>query len=174
MVRETDERLLLDEVDRGILYMLQENARTTTHDEISAAVGVSPSTVRNRIGQLEDAGIIEGYMPQIDYERAGFPLHVQFVCTVSASERSQRAREALTVNGVVSVRETLTGERNLVVEAVATGTRDLGTITEALNDLEMTIHTSDIVTGSYNQPFNYFKSDSDVTEAALPNEIYDE
>ncbi|ADJ13844.1 Lrp/AsnC family transcriptional regulator [Halalkalicoccus jeotgali] len=105
MVREKDERLLLDEIDRGILYMLQENARTTTHDEISAEVGVSPSTVRNRIGQLEEAGIIEGYMPKIDYERAGFPLHVQLVCTAS-SERSQRAQEALTVNGVVNVRDT--------------------------------------------------------------------
>lgn len=146
MIREKDDRLLLDEVDRGILYMLQENARTTTHDEISAEVGVSPSTVRNRIGQLEDAGIIEGYTLQIDYERAGFPLHVQFVCTVPASERSQRTKEALKINGVVAVREMLTGERNLVVEVVAVGTRDLGTITESLNGLEMTIHTSDIVT----------------------------
>lgn len=149
-MREKDDRLLLDEIDRGVLYMLQEDARTTTHDEISAAVGVSPSTVRNRIGQLEEAGIIEGYMPQIDYERAGFPLHVQFVCTVSASDRAQRAREALEINGVVSVREMLTGERNLVVEAVATGTHDLGAITEALNELEMTVHTSDIITSSYN------------------------
>jgi DNA-binding Lrp family transcriptional regulator len=37
---------------------------------------VSASTVRNRIDRLEEAGVIEGYYPKINYERANFPLHV--------------------------------------------------------------------------------------------------
>jgi DNA-binding Lrp family transcriptional regulator len=45
-------------------------------DEIAEEVDVSASTVRNRIDRLEEAGVIEGYYPKINYERANFPLHV--------------------------------------------------------------------------------------------------
>lgn len=48
----------LDEVDRGILYLLQKDARHNTNKEIGDAVGVSPGTVRNRIENLEEAGVI--------------------------------------------------------------------------------------------------------------------
>lgn len=37
--------------------------------------------VRNRITALENAGVIKTYTPELDYERAGFSLRVQFICT---------------------------------------------------------------------------------------------
>lgn len=58
--------LTLDEVDRGILYVLQQDARNTTISEIASEVDVSASTVRNRIDDMEAEGIIEGYYPKID------------------------------------------------------------------------------------------------------------
>lgn len=67
---------VLDETDRGILYLLQQNARETTAAEIAEAVGVSAGTVRNRIDRLEEQGVLEGYIPDIDYETAGFELHI--------------------------------------------------------------------------------------------------
>ena len=60
----------LDEVDRSILYLLQEDARGTSAEAMADKVGVSASTIRNRIDQLEDDGIIRGYHPEIDYEAA--------------------------------------------------------------------------------------------------------
>ncbi|WP_267643849.1 Lrp/AsnC family transcriptional regulator, partial [Haloarchaeobius amylolyticus] len=115
----------LDEVDRGILFALQEDARNTTIDEIAQQVEVSPSTVRNRIDRLEDEGIIEGYYIKVDYEKAAFPLHVLFTCSAPTEERESLAREALESRGVVDVREMLTSKRNLFIEAVATDTQDL-------------------------------------------------
>lgn len=50
----------LDDVDRSILYMLQQDARNSTAQDIADRAGVSASTVRNRIDQLEADGIIEG------------------------------------------------------------------------------------------------------------------
>ncbi|UPV77100.1 winged helix-turn-helix transcriptional regulator (plasmid) [Halorussus limi] len=50
----------LDEVDRGILFALQRDARNTTIDEIPSNVEVAASTVRNRISNLEEAGVIKG------------------------------------------------------------------------------------------------------------------
>lgn len=45
-------------MDTGILYLLQENARTNTTKRIGEPVGVSSSAVGNRIQKLEERGVI--------------------------------------------------------------------------------------------------------------------
>jgi DNA-binding Lrp family transcriptional regulator len=150
----------LDDVDRGILYALQQDARNTTIDEIADEVDVSPSTVRNRITRLEETGAIEGYYSKINYEKAAFPLHVLFICSAPADERERLAREALDSRGVVDVREMLTSMRNLFVEAVATDTQDLTTISNDLAELGFTIESSEILTNHYTRPWAHFEYDS--------------
>jgi len=149
----------LDSVDRGILYALQRDARNTTIAEIAAEVDVSSSTVRNRIERLEDAGVIEGYYPKINYEKAAFPLHVLFICSAPAEERGRLASEALDSRGVVDVREMLTSTRNLYVEAVATDTGDLTSISNTLAALGFQVESSEIVTEHYTRPWAHFEYD---------------
>ncbi|WP_227378844.1 Lrp/AsnC family transcriptional regulator [Haladaptatus halobius] len=146
----------LENVDRGILYLLQQDARNTTAQEIGETVGVSPSTVRNRIEQLEPDDIIQGYHPEIDYEAANLPLCVLFVCTAPAVERTEFVEKTLGVHGVVDVREMLTGRRNLHVEVVGTSTEDITRITDALHELGLTIDSSEIMRQRRAQPFNHF------------------
>ncbi|MFC6977099.1 Lrp/AsnC family transcriptional regulator [Halomicroarcula sp. GCM10025709] len=147
----------LDDVDRGILFTLQRDARNTTIDEIAGEVDVSPSTVRNRIDQMEEAGVIEGYYPKIDYERANFPLHVMFVCSAPPEQREELAAKALEARGVVDVREMLTGKRNLYVEVVATDTRDLTAITNELSGLGFDVESSEIITSHSVRPWGEFE-----------------
>lgn len=144
---------VLDETDRGILFELQQDARNTTAQEIADAVEVSASTVRNRIANLEAHGIIEGYHPKLDYERAGYALRVLFVGTAPPKDRDHLARECLSVGGVVDVREMLTSQRNLYIEAVATSTRDLTAITQELIDLGIEVLSSEIISNQYSQPY---------------------
>lgn len=146
----------LDNVDRGILHELQLDARNRTAQEIADKVDVSASTVRNRIEQLEDGGVIEGYHPKIDYEEANLPLQILFVCTAPPTERSELVEEILDVRGVVDVRETLTGRRNLYVEAVGTGTSDTVRITDAIHEIGLSIESSEILRQRRVQPFNHF------------------
>jgi len=159
MVNSQDDTVVLDDVDRRILYELQRDARRTTYGEISATVDVSQSTVRNRIATLEDAGVIKTYSPELDYERAGFPLRIQFVCTAPTETRHRIGQNALEVGGVITVQEMVTSERNLLIELIATSSRDLTEITRELVDIDLTIHSSNIVTNTYRQPFNYFEDD---------------
>jgi DNA-binding Lrp family transcriptional regulator len=151
----------LDDVDRGILFVLQRDARNTTIAEIADEVDVSSSTVRNRIERLEEEGVIEGYYPKIDYEAAAFPLHVLFICSAPAEDRERLAREALESRGVVDIREMLTSSRNLYVEAVATDTRDLTTISNELAALGFEVETSEIITNHYTRPWVHFEYDPD-------------
>ncbi len=146
----------LDNVDRGILHELQIDARNRTAQEIADKVDVSASTVRNRIRELEDDGVIEGYHPKIDYETADLPLQILFVCSAPPEERSEMVEKILDVRGIVDVRETLTGSRNLYVEAVGTGTSDTVRITDALHETGLSIESSEIMRQRRVQPFNHF------------------
>ncbi len=51
----------------------------------------------------------------------------------------------------------MASEHNLLVELIATNSQDLTEITNELEDLNLAIHTSQIVTSTFNQPFNYFE-----------------
>ncbi|PSP52404.1 hypothetical protein BRC67_04665 [Halobacteriales archaeon QH_3_68_24] len=82
----------LDNVDRGILYMLQEDARNTTSEDIADKTGVSASTIRNRLERLEDDGVIRGYHPEIDYEAANLPLRVMFVIRTRSTTSASKSR----------------------------------------------------------------------------------
>lgn len=152
----------LDNVDRGILHLLQLDARNTTAQEIGDKTGVSPSTVRNRIDELEEGGVITGYHPQINYEAADLPLRVLFVVTASPTERSETVEDLLDIKGVVDVRETLTGKRNLYVEAVGTTTTDITRMTDAVHELGLEIESSDLIKQHQCQPFNHFHYEGDL------------
>lgn len=152
----------LDNVDRGILHLLQLDARNTTAQEIGDRTGVSPSTVRNRIERLEEGGVIRGYRPQIDYESADLPLQVLFVITAPPADRSEVVEDLLDIKGVVDVRETLTGRRNLYVEVVGTTTTDITRMTDSIHDLGLEIESSDILKQHRSQPFNHFHYEGDL------------
>lgn len=146
----------LDDVDRSILYKLQEDARHTTAQEMADSIGVSASTVRNRIEQLEEDGIVKGYHPEIDYEAANLPLQVTFVISVEPSELEARSAELREIQGVIDVREMLTGRRNIYADVVGTSTRDLTRITDAIHDLGVQVESSEVMRRRFVQPFNHF------------------
>jgi Lrp/AsnC family leucine-responsive transcriptional regulator len=146
----------LDNVDRGILFHLQQDARSTTAQEIAETVGVSASAVRNRIEQLEEEGIIKGYYPEVDYKAADLPLRVLFVCTVPTTERTAYVERMLDIQGVVDVREMLTGRRNIHVEVVGTSTEDITRITDILHEPGVTVESSEIIRQRRMQPFDHF------------------
>ena len=154
----------LDNVDRGILYHLQRDARNTTTDEMAETVGVSASTIRNRIEALEDDGIIKGYHPEIDYEAANLPLRVLFVCTVPATNQSEFVQKMLEIQGVVDLREMLVGRRNIYVEVVGTSTKDITRITDTLHDSGVTIESSEIMRERHMQPFDHFHFSEETAE----------
>lgn len=149
----------LDEVDRAILQLLQRDARNLTAVDIAERVGVTDGTVRNRIGDLEDRGIVEGYVPMIDYERAGYQLQIRIMCTASIVDREELAREALQVEGVVEVHEVMTGKRNVEVKAVAPRHEDLTRIARTLDEIGLDVESEELIRHHYFRPFDHFGTD---------------
>ncbi len=149
----------LDQIDRGILHILQEDARNHVASELADVLNIAPNTVRNRIERMEAGGVIQGYHPLIDYEAAGFQLHVVFICTVPISERADKAEQAMAVPGVIEVTEVLSGTNNLTVEVVATDGDDITQIAERLEGAGVTIQDERFLKNVRAQPYNPFGAD---------------
>jgi|AntRauTorcE11898_2_1112593.scaffolds.fasta_scaffold14106_2 DNA-binding Lrp family transcriptional regulator len=150
---------VIDDIDRAILYELQTDARHNTNAAISDRVGVSASTVGKRITRLEDCGIIDGYHPEIDYEEAGFPLHVLFICTVSITDRAELIDETLEIDGVLDIRELMRGRENVHIRAIGSENDDITKIAQTLDNLGYSVTDEILLREEYNQPAARFDAD---------------
>jgi DNA-binding Lrp family transcriptional regulator len=146
----------LDDLDRYIIYCLQEDARNTSSSDIAKNIGVSSSTVRNRIHKLEEKGVLNGYPVDTDYEKAGFQLHTLIVCTAPIPKREELAQAALEISGVVSVREVMTGAGNVHITAVGADGDDLSRIGRELDDLGLEVVDEDIIRNEYTHAYHGF------------------
>ena len=83
--------LQLDSVDRAILAVLQDDARTSNRD-LAAAVHVSPSTSSERVRALRAEGVIRGYHADVDFGALG--RHVQALTAVTIRPPTREVVEA--------------------------------------------------------------------------------
>ncbi|MHC1626482.1 MAG: Lrp/AsnC family transcriptional regulator [Methanoculleaceae archaeon] len=60
----------MDESDRLILHLLEEDCRTPL-SETAAMTGLSGDEVRERIRRMEESGVIRRYTALVDWEKAG-------------------------------------------------------------------------------------------------------
>ena len=146
----------MDQTDREIIHCLQGDARNVTTAEIGAELDISGSTVANRISQLEESGIIAGYAPIIDYERAGYTQHHLFVGTVAGDDADEIIASIPDLTGVVNVTTLLTDERNVVVEVIAEEASEVEEVANELSELGVTIVRTDVVTNEVARPFDSY------------------
>ena len=75
----------LDQLDRDILFHLQQDGRLT-NVELARRVGLTPPPCLRRVKRLEESGIITGYRARVDAEAAGRGLEVIVSIEVSVSD----------------------------------------------------------------------------------------
>ncbi|MDZ7849930.1 MAG: Lrp/AsnC family transcriptional regulator [Halodesulfurarchaeum sp.] len=139
----------LDTIDRQILSALQGRARHTSSTEVAEQLDISASTVRSRLAKLEERGIVRGYYIDIDYDAAGYPLFTKIVCTAPVADRDELAKAAQEIDGVTAVREVMTGERNVYVNAIGTDHDDLNRISTELDELGLHVVDEQLVRDEY-------------------------
>ncbi len=146
----------IDGVDRAILYALQEDARNMSSGDIAERTGTSDSTVRKRIQRLESDGIIKGYTAEVDYQQSGYPLRMLLYCTATIPDRGDYVPDILNIDGVVSVQELITGEKNLLVTAVGKSDDDITPVAQELLDMGITVADEVLVRSHETTPFGEF------------------
>ncbi|HEY4334810.1 MAG TPA: Lrp/AsnC family transcriptional regulator [Puia sp.] len=78
----------LDEKDRAILRLLQDNAKITVR-EIAAKIHLSTTPVHERIRRLEETGVIRQYATLLDHAKVRKGLMA--ICYVSLKEHNKRS-----------------------------------------------------------------------------------
>ena len=86
--KENPQVVDVDEKDRAILQLLQENAKLTVR-EIAHQVHLSPTPVHERIKRMEDTGVIRQYVALVDHSKVKKGLMV--ICYVSIKEHNKKS-----------------------------------------------------------------------------------
>jgi len=124
----------IDDLDVAILRRLNEDARRSYRD-IAKGLGVSISTVSNRVKRLEADRVITGYVPVVDPKRIGFDVIAVVGVTISRGkllEVQRRIGKDERVFGVYDV----TGEWDSVIMVRFKSTRELDTFIKKLVAME--------------------------------------
>ncbi|WP_418284730.1 Lrp/AsnC family transcriptional regulator [Halorubrum sp. DTA46] len=116
----------LDETDRAILRILQADARTP-FSEVARQIDMSSATVHDRVGRMEDAGVIEGYHAEIDPKAVGYGVSAFVGLRVEQGREEDALDRLRDIDGVREIHLT-TGEWDVILRVVAEDTdrlRDL-------------------------------------------------
>ncbi|MFC5277976.1 Lrp/AsnC family transcriptional regulator [Halorubrum rubrum] len=116
----------LDDTDRAILRILQEDARTP-FSEIARRIDMSSATVHDRVGRMEDAGVIEGYHASVNPKAVGYGVSALVGLRVEQGREEDALERLREIEGVREIHLT-TGEWDVILRVVAEDTdrlRDL-------------------------------------------------
>lgn len=109
----------LDEIDRKILTLLQQDSRMTMQ-EISDKVGLSPSPCHRRIKILEERGVITRYGATLDQRAVWLPVSVFVSIKLVRQKEEDLERFAKAVANWREVLECylMTGHRDYLLRVV--------------------------------------------------------
>jgi len=113
----------MDEIDRNILKLLQEDGRMS-YSEIARRIGVPESTVRLRVKRLIEEGIIRKFAALINPFKAGYTI-VAFIAVDVEPNKIKRAVEELSKLPEVDVLGIATGAHDVLMQVTVRDLQEL-------------------------------------------------
>lgn len=107
---------MVDALNLKIIESLKVNSRISFVD-IGKNIGLSPSSVRERVQKLEDGGVIEGYKVQLNNKKLGFGLEV-FIMFKLFSTKLSIFCEDLNQFPEINEAHRITGTHNIFMKVV--------------------------------------------------------
>ena len=109
----------LDQIDRKILKILQENSKITNLD-LSKQIGLSPAPTLERVKKLEQQETIESYHAQVNPQKIG--LNVQTFVLVSLAWQKEAALDRFLdkIKSIPEITECyiITGEADFLIKII--------------------------------------------------------
>ena len=122
----------LDDLDIKILTLLQENSKQS-YREIAKMLSVSPPTVKTRVDNLSESGIIERFTIDLDMGQFKDIHQAYILIDVVPSRIDEISKELLILKKGIGLLKTSSSEYGLIL--TITGT--IGEITELLDNLSI-------------------------------------
>lgn len=130
----------LDEIDKQILRILQDNARTS-YREIQEQLGISIGTIHNRIAKLKENGIIEGYTIRLNNVKLGYKLTFLIRINVDGKYTEEILNEIAQIPEVCSIFHT-TGDQSAALICRFKESEDVHKFIRELNQKEYITRTN--------------------------------
>lgn len=130
----------LDEIDKNILRILQENARTS-YREIQEKLGISIGTIHNRISKLKEKGVVEGYTLKLNNEKLGYKLSFLIRVNIDGKFTEEILEDLTTIPEVCSIFHT-TGEQSAALICRFKKSEDVHNFIRDLNKKEFIHRTN--------------------------------
>lgn len=124
----------MDDLDRKIVNILNRDARKSLR-EIAEEIDVSVTTVANHVSKMEREGLIQQYVPVIDYEKLGYDLTALIGLKI-AHNALLEVQSALANDKRVFGVYDVTGEWDSIVIARFKGRKDLDNFIKHTLDID--------------------------------------
>ncbi len=111
---ETKPKIRIDPMNVRILNILQQDGRATTA-EIARKMKRAESTIKERIGLMEKAGVIKGYTAVVDKRALGYTTQALIFCNIPSELIDQVDEKLLEIKNVLRLYH-MTGERRCVIK----------------------------------------------------------
>ena len=120
--------------DELLLSVLREDARASTAD-IARKLGLSRTTVQNRIARLEAQGVIRGYTVRVhdDYARSRINAHILITLRPKQMPSVVKTLQAMPE---VRVLYSISGGFDLIAQAVAASVGEMDVLTDAIGAID--------------------------------------
>lgn len=123
---------MIDDTDKKILTILQDNGRIT-NSKLAHDIGLSPPAVLERVRRLESSGVIDKYVAILDRKQTGFEIQTIVMVCVSHHQTPSLENIVNRLTGMEEVLEChqLTGEVDFLLKVVV---KDMESYTDFVNN----------------------------------------
>lgn len=126
--------MTISPADEQLLCVLRENARASTAD-IARKLGLSRTTVQNRISRLERQGVICGYTVRIDQELEQSRIRAHILITLRPRQMVAVVK-ALRGMHEVRVLYSISGGHDLIALATTTSVGEMDVLTDRIGAID--------------------------------------
>jgi DNA-binding Lrp family transcriptional regulator len=141
----------LDALDLKILMLLQQDSRLS-FNKIAGKLGVSVGTAYNRVKNLEEDGVVKGYIAVLDPAKLGYDLTAILLIQAVGKHLAEVESEIAKINNVIAVYD-ITGDYDA---AIITKFKDRASLNDFVKNLLSLPHIKRTVT---NVALNVIKED---------------
>jgi len=131
---------ILDEIDKKILKIYQENA-DITYAELGRKLGISPSTVYMRVRRLREKGIIKKIVAIVDPEVLGYKLRALVFLSIDVRKYDSIVKELKALKDVRAIFD-ITGEWTFMLEVLVKDHKDLARLLDVIGNIDGVIQTA--------------------------------
>lgn len=134
---------MISSQDRRLLMLLRQDARASVSD-LARALGLSRTTVQNRLQRLEASGVIRGYTVVLggDFAASQVEAHVSIKVVQKLTARTNTALERISQ---VAQLYSVSGEYDLLAIVQAQSLEELSAVLDEIGNLEGVERTNSAV-----------------------------